>query len=116
MRFELVTGDSAETLALFEEQLSLHRSDDRSRHLVLDYTFTSFADGSPVNLAASVDGTEVFNGGGFTWDNNGGEFYMEIGTLENTRLDNLAISTIPEPSGALLGALGCLALMQRRRR
>lgn len=87
-----------------------------NRHLVLDYHFNSFANGSPVSLVASVDGTEVYNGSGFTWDNNGGEFYFEIGTLESTRLDNVAISTIPEPSGVLLCGLGGVSLLLRRRR
>ena len=86
------------------------------RHVTLDYSFNSFADGTPVSLIANVDGTEVFNGGGFTWDGNGGEFYFEIGTLENTLIDNVAISSIPEPSIGGLFALSSLALLRRRRK
>lgn len=62
------------------------------RHVVMDFAFDSFEDGSDVEVTASVDGTEVFSGGGFTWDNNLGELYLEIGTLENTLLDNLEVS------------------------
>lgn len=86
------------------------------RRVTLDYNFASFDDGSSVGLTASVDGTEVYNGSPFTWDNNGGELYFEIGTLENTRLDNLTISTIPEPSASLLALAGAAGLIVRRRK
>lgn len=64
------------------------------RHVLIDYSFTSFADGSPVSVEARVDGTAVYSGG-FTWSGNGGRLFMEIETNENTRLDNVSISTIP---------------------
>jgi hypothetical protein len=57
-----------------------------TRRVTLDYTIGDFADGANVGLIANVDGTEVYNGNPFTLDNNGGELYFEIGTLENTRL------------------------------
>ena len=65
-----------------------------ARRVTIDYLFDSFADGSPVTMTASVDGTEVFNGGGFTWDNNGSAFYMELENLESTLIDNLSISGV----------------------
>ena len=37
------------------------------RHVTMDLSFNSFADGTAVSMVANVDGTEVFNGGGFTW-------------------------------------------------
>ena len=86
------------------------------RRVTLDYTFANFDDGGNVGLTASVDGTEVYSGSPFTWDNNGGELYFEIGTLENTRLDNVTISTIPEPSASLLALVGAAGVMLRRRR
>ena len=85
------------------------------RRVTLDYTFANFDDGGGVGLTASVDGTEVYSGSPFTWDNNGGELYFEIGTLENTRLDNVTISTIPEPSASLLALLSAAGVMLRRR-
>ncbi|MFT4550677.1 MAG: hypothetical protein ACI8XO_001632 [Verrucomicrobiales bacterium] len=64
------------------------------RHVKLDYAFSSFADGTPVTMTAEVDGTQVYTGNPFTWDGNAGEFFMEIGTLESTLIDQLSISTI----------------------
>lgn len=87
-----------------------------TRRVVFDYNFGDFADGTSVELIATVDGTEVYRGDPFTWDNNNGELYLEIGTLENTRLDNLSISSIPEPSTTMLGVAGMAALLRRRRR
>lgn len=86
-----------------------------TRRVTLDYNFSDFNDGTSVGLIASVDGTEVYNGNPFTWENNGGELYFEIGTLENTRLDNVSISSIPEPSAALLALVGLAGLTRRKR-
>jgi hypothetical protein len=38
-----------------------------------------------------------------------------VATGGTGRVDNVVIATIPEPTTALLGALGCLALLRRRR-
>jgi hypothetical protein len=85
------------------------------RRITLDYDFDSFADGTNVALTASVDGTEVYSGNPFTWDGNANSLYFEIGTLENTALDNVQISSIPEPSASLLALFGGLGLLRRRR-
>lgn len=37
------------------------------------------------------------------------------GAFEQARLDNVLVTSIPEPSAALLGGLGLLALLRRRR-
>jgi hypothetical protein len=67
-------------------------------------------------MQAFVDGVSVYNSSSFTWDGNNGSLYMELETLENTRIDNLAISIVPEPSTALLAGLCAGSLMLRRRR
>lgn len=85
------------------------------RHIMIDYTFNSFADGTSVAVSAWESGTNVHNGS-FTWDGNAGQLYMELETLENTLIDNLSFSTIPEPSGAALGLLCGLGMTLRRRR
>ena len=87
------------------------------RHVTLDYTFDSFADGTNVNLVANVDGTEIYNDNPFTWSGNNGELYLELGTLENTLIDNVTISNIPvpEPSSSILALVGALGLIRRRR-
>ena len=86
-----------------------------SRRVTLDYSLDSFADGTNVGLVANVDGTEVYNGNPFTLDNNNGELYFEIGTLENTLIDNVTISSIPEPTVALMSLMGLAGLARRRR-
>jgi hypothetical protein len=54
-----------------------------------------------------------------TWTNlnfGSGDGYLTFeGRNSNSRFDNLSISAIPEPSAALLGGLGMLALLRRRR-
>ena len=85
------------------------------RRVTLDYDFDSFADGTTVALTASVDGTQVYTGSPFTWDGNGNSLYFEIGTLESTSLDNIQISSIPEPSISFFALLGGLGLLRRRR-
>ncbi|MGI9240364.1 MAG: hypothetical protein ACR2RV_06155 [Verrucomicrobiales bacterium] len=86
------------------------------RHVTVDYLFNSFADGTSVTMNANVDGTTIYSGSPFTWDGNGGEFYMELGTLESTSIDNVSISSIPEPSIGCLLAFSSLALLRRRRK
>jgi hypothetical protein len=86
-----------------------------TRRVTFDYTLDSFADGTNVGLIANVDGTEVYNGNPFTLDNNGGELYFEIGNLQNTLLDNVTISSVPEPSVVLMSLLGLAGLVRRRR-
>ena len=83
--------------------------------VVVNYMFDSFADGSNVNVTASVDGVEVVNNN-FTWDGNNGELYFELQAETDFSIDNLAIATIPEPSVASLGLLGGLFLLRRKRR
>jgi hypothetical protein len=85
------------------------------RHILIDYQFNSFAEGSPVTVSAWESGTNVYNGT-FAWSGNAGQLFMELETLENTLIDNLSISTIPEPSGAVFGMLCGLGVILRRRR
>ena len=76
-----------------------------NRHVVIDYAFENFANGTAVKVMASVNGTFVTTsvvGGNtvpyetFFWDNNNGELYMELGTNEAGHLiDNYSVSTIP---------------------
>lgn len=85
------------------------------RNVKVDYNFTSFADGSPFTMTAYVNGTSVYNNS-FTWSGNSGQIYMELETLSSTTIDNLSVSTIPEPSGLLLlGAASLMPVLRRRR-
>lgn len=86
-----------------------------TRKVEITYLFSSFADGSSVNAKSRVDGMLLADDT-FTWDGNGGAMRMELGSgLAGTRVDNLSISTVPEPSAAAL-LLGALGLAARRRR
>jgi hypothetical protein len=91
------------------------------RHVVFDFAFDSYADGSLVHVLASIDGVQIDNYS-FTWNNNSGNLHMELETfMTGMLIDNLQISAIPEPSSLLVWsslccsilALGCL--IQRRR-
>jgi hypothetical protein len=89
-----------------------------TRHVVVDYLFNSFADGSPVTMNASIDGTQVWSATSstFDWNNNGGAIYLELESHEDTKLDNVSVSTIPEPSTILATLMGGVALLSARRR
>lgn len=80
------------------------------------FDFDSFADGTPVLATSWVDGVQVASDM-FTWNNNNGELRMELGsTGAGHRIDNLMISSIPEPTrAALLGLAGIGLLLKRRR-
>lgn len=73
-----------------------------TRHVTLLYSFTSFADGSPVLLNASINGTQVMSQS-FTWNGNSGVQNMEIASYANgTRIDNFTVSSVsPPPSISL---------------
>jgi len=90
------------------------------RHIQIDYSFTSFADGSDVTATSYVDGVQVASDT-FQWDANNGEMRMELGHNDpNLLIDNLTVSTlgaaIPEPSTSLLSGLALLGLLCRRSR
>ena len=86
----------------------------------IDFSFSSWADGSDVTATSSVDGVQVASDT-FQWDGNSGAFFMEF-AANNTgsRIDNLTVSTlgaaIPEPSTSLLSGLALLGLLCRRSR
>jgi MYXO-CTERM domain-containing protein len=70
-------------------------------------------------LAVSWDVTQSFNGSG-TLDQLG--IYMEAESGQNPEIDEIRlgqtwmdVTSVPEPSAALLGGLGMLALLRRRR-
>ena len=65
------------------------------RHARVDFTFSSFADGSVVTARAYVDDV-LLGSRNFTWDNNGGVLYLELGNIDSVKqLDNVSIATLP---------------------
>ena len=87
-----------------------------ARQVEITYSFSSFADGSPVTATSRVNGFQVASDT-FNWDGNAGSMRMELGNgVANTRIDNLRIATVPEPTGAVLlsASLGLMALRRRR--
>lgn len=85
-------------------------------HIQITYSFNSFADGTAVNAVSKVNGVEVANDN-FTWNNNSGELRFELGSISaNSRIDNLTITTIPEPSAAVALLAGLAGFGFRRRR
>ena len=87
-----------------------------ARRVEITYTFSSFADGATVNVASTVNGFQVASDS-FTWDSNGGQMRMEMGNgVNNTRVDNFSVATVPEPTSAMLLLAGALGIVSRRRR
>ena len=76
-----------------------------TRHVVIDYAFSDFNDETSVKVRASVNGTVVTTSTVegvvrpyelFTWANNSGGLFMELGTNEAGHLiDNYSVSTVP---------------------
>ena len=94
----------------------------RTLELILDTTNNSATGGSLLNVL--VDGASVsdgfqdignnasaISGVGFTWEGP----TTNNGTGTPITVDNFQLEVIPEPSAALLGGFGLLALMRRRR-
>jgi MYXO-CTERM domain-containing protein len=67
-----------------------------------------------VTFTGIVDGNTVATDT-FTWDASDDMKIVIAGAVDGTLVDNIQVSTIPEPSAALLGGLGLLALLRRRR-
>jgi hypothetical protein len=83
------------------------------QHVIIDFSFGSFADGSNVNVAASIGGI-LIDTYSFTWNNNGGALFAELGSYETGKLiDNYSVSTIsapPVPEPASMALFGILFL------
>jgi len=84
------------------------------RSAQFNYAFTSWEIGSTVTFTGIVDGITVATDT-FTWDASDDMKIVIAGAVDGTLVDNIQVSTIPEPSAALLGGLGLLALLRRRR-
>jgi hypothetical protein len=68
-------------------------------HARVDFSFSSFADGSTVTAKTYVDNV-LLDTRDFTWDSNSGVLYMELGNIGVTKLlDNISISTLPAAGG-----------------
>lgn len=65
------------------------------RHVVIDFGFLSFADGSTVSTQTSVNGVQVASDS-FFWDGNAGAIYMELESFQNgEKIDNFSVTTLP---------------------
>ncbi len=79
----------------------------------LDYTATMFQATTPTNFLLNLSGTDA-TPQTFDFDRVG---FLVGGSLDADRAQfrNVDVSVVPEPSCALLGGLGLLALLRRRR-
>mgnify|MGYP000353078413 FL=1 len=72
------------------------------RHIVIEYAFTSFADGASVLATTTVDGTPIASDT-FTWDGNSGMIFMQLEAVEEGHLvDNFTVSTLTAPVNVLV--------------
>jgi hypothetical protein len=79
------------------------------------YAFNSWDAGSTVTFTGMIDGNTVATDS-FTWDTSN-DMKIVFGSAQGGAIiDNIALSTIPEPSAALLGSLAVLGLLRRNRR
>jgi hypothetical protein len=68
-----------------------------SRHVTLDYAFTSWADGSPVTVTAYVNGN-LITSQTFKWNGNSGIQNMEISSYAaHSAIDNFSVQTFAPP-------------------
>lgn len=78
---------------------------------------SNFNTGSTVTYEAFINGGTAVKTGTFNWSGTN-ENYLNVFsnyTHNSGTLDNYSVTVIPEPSAALLGGLGMLALLRRRR-
>lgn len=81
----------------------------------VDFFFSDFNAGSTVNYQVFFDGGSV-GSGSFEWSGTNENYIgLDGRSGSDVSFDNLSISTVPEPSFALLGGLGLLGLLRRRR-
>jgi uncharacterized protein (TIGR03382 family) len=85
-----------------------------ARSVVFNYAFESWDGGTTVNFTGFVDGSKVATDS-FTWNSTNDVKIVFGGRVTGSLIDNIVVATIPEPSTALLGGLGLLALLRRRR-
>jgi hypothetical protein len=85
-----------------------------TRNAQFNYAFTSWAAGTTVTFTGIIDGNTVATDT-FTWDASNDMKIVLAGSINGNLVDNIQVSTIPEPSAALLGGLSVLALLRRRR-
>lgn len=78
------------------------------------YAFNSWAAGTTVTFTGIIDGNTIATDT-FTWDATNDMKIVFSADASGTTIDNIVVSTIPEPSAALLGGLGMLAMLRRRR-
>jgi hypothetical protein len=85
-----------------------------TRSAQFNYAFTSWAAGTTVTFTGIIDGNTVATDT-FTWDASDNMKIVLSGSVNGNLVDSIQVSTIPEPSAALLGGLSVLALLRRRR-
>ena len=67
-----------------------------------------------MNFTGFVDGVQIGTDT-FTWNGTNDVKIVFGGRVNGSLTDNIQISAIPEPSAALLSALGVVTLLRRRR-
>ena len=70
---------------------------------------------SEYSIVASINGSTRTATSSVGWDSYNAIFIRNGGITSDFLIDNVSVSLIPEPSAALLGAVGLLGLLRRRR-
>jgi hypothetical protein len=75
-----------------------------TRHVDLNYAFSSWSDGTLVTLTAYVDGNLVISQS-FNWNGNSGVHHMEIASVASgTRIDNFTVTSLAPPPSISIAA------------
>lgn len=83
-------------------------------NFTLVYAFNSWDQGSTVNFTGFVDGVQIGTDT-FDWNGTNNVSIFFGGRVVGSLIDNIQISTIPEPSAVMLSGFCALGLLRRRR-
>lgn len=116
-----LAGDGIASNTAYEIRFYSYDSQHGSTGGTVTYTGVSGTTGATAitysNAGQNDPGFADTNSSLSSWiSNNSGQIVIDVtGSNEGPRVNGLEITVIPEPSAALLGALGLLALLRRRR-
>jgi len=87
-------------------------------NVTIDVTTANFNSGTTATVNFFINDVLIDGNRSFTWDGDGTNYLALSGYRGNNpdlAIDNFSVTVVPEPTTALLGGLGMLFLLRRRR-